>query len=89
MHVHPFDYLLSRLQQELFCSYACGWHYYYDTMDYEKIKYAWIGDPSVQCPSACSITTETPNGLLGTTYICPHMCISISHLLPYLQARML
>lgn len=38
---------------ELFCKDFCGWHWF-GTIDGTVIKYSFVGDPTTQCPAACS-----------------------------------
>jgi len=48
-----------------FCTQYCGWHTH-GTISGSDIKYAFIGNPATQCPSACEeLTTSSPNGNLG------------------------
>jgi hypothetical protein len=45
-----------------FCSQYCGWHTHF-SMGTTDIKYAFVGNASTQCPSACSIQPGLgPNG---------------------------
>ncbi|RUO96750.1 phosphate-induced protein 1 conserved region-domain-containing protein [Jimgerdemannia flammicorona] len=50
-----------------FCETLCGYHFYFGNDTSAMIKYAFIGDPSTQCPSACSALQypNSPNGLFG------------------------
>lgn len=43
-----------------FCTQYCAWHTH-GSIAGQDIKYGFIGDP-MQCPSACSAQTVTPNG---------------------------
>jgi len=47
-----------------FCTQYCGWH---TNANYggQNIKYAFIGDPETQCPSACGANTPSPNNTPG------------------------
>lgn len=43
-----------------FCSDYCGWHTHSTIADTD-IKYAFVGDPSTQCPASCRVLTPSPN----------------------------
>jgi len=47
-----------------FCTQYCGWHTAAQASGRPWIKYAFIGDASVQCRSGC-IADQGPNGQLG------------------------
>jgi len=47
-----------------FCTQFCGWHFF-GTVASTTIKYAWIGDAHVRCPSACMAQSVGPNGNAG------------------------
>lgn len=47
-----------------FCTKYCGWHSY-TTVGNTRVKYAFVGNPVTQCPSACSAQSVSPNGDLG------------------------
>jgi hypothetical protein len=44
-----------------FCTQYCGWHNH-ATISGADIKYAFIGNPSSQCPSSCGVESLSPNG---------------------------
>ena len=46
-----------------FCTQYCAWHTH-GTINGQDIKYGFVGNP-LQCPSACSAQTVTPNNNLG------------------------
>jgi len=46
-----------------FCTQYCAWHTS-GTINNHNIKYGFVGNP-LQCPSACSAQTTTPNGNLA------------------------
>ncbi len=46
-----------------FCTQYCAWHTH-GTINGQDIKYGFVGNP-LQCPSACSAQTTTPNGNMG------------------------
>jgi hypothetical protein len=46
-----------------FCTQYCAWHSH-GTINGQDIKYGFVGNP-LQCPSACSAQTTTPNGNMG------------------------
>jgi len=46
-----------------FCTQYCAWHTH-GAINGQDIKYGFVGNP-LQCPSACSAQTTTPNGNLG------------------------
>lgn len=46
-----------------FCTQYCAWHSH-GTINGKDIKYGFVGNP-LQCPSACSAQTTTPNGNMG------------------------
>jgi hypothetical protein len=48
-----------------FCTKYCGWHTYTTYNSSVKIKYAFVGNPQVKCPSSCSAQSTSPNGNLG------------------------
>jgi len=47
-----------------FCTQYCGWH---TNTNYngQNIKYAFIGNPETQCPTACGANTPSPNSTPG------------------------
>ena len=45
-----------------FCTADCGWHSYDPP---SQLKFGWIGDPTTQCPNACSGQHIPPNGNFG------------------------
>ncbi len=47
-----------------FCTSYCGWHTR-ASISGKDIKYAFVGDAAVQCPSACIEQTASPNGNPG------------------------
>lgn len=47
-----------------FCTKYCGWHTA-GTLARKVVKYAFVGDPSSQCPSACEAQQTSPNGNPG------------------------
>ncbi|MFO0722741.1 MAG: kelch repeat-containing protein [Myxococcota bacterium] len=49
---------------ENFCQVFCGWHWF-ATIDGTVIKYSFVGDPTTQCPNACSFF-QTDQGRLPT-----------------------
>jgi Phosphate-induced protein 1 conserved region len=46
-----------------FCTQYCAWHTH-GTINGRDIKYGFVGNP-LQCPSACSAQTTSPNGNVG------------------------
>ena len=46
-----------------FCTQYCAWHTH-GAINGQSIKYGFVGNP-LQCPSACSAQTTTPNGNMG------------------------
>lgn len=46
-----------------FCTQYCAWHTH-GTINGQDIKYGFVGNP-LQCPSACSAQTTSPNGNMG------------------------
>jgi len=46
-----------------FCTQYCAWHTY-GAVNGQTIKYGFVGNP-LQCPSACSAQTTTPNNNMG------------------------
>jgi Phosphate-induced protein 1 conserved region len=46
-----------------FCTQYCAWHTH-GTINGQDIKFGFVGNP-LQCPSACSDQTATPNNNLG------------------------
>ncbi|MBA5686822.1 hypothetical protein [Rugamonas apoptosis] len=47
-----------------FCTQYCGWHTN-TTVSGQNIKYAFVGNPETQCPSACGANTPSPNNTPG------------------------
>jgi hypothetical protein len=48
-----------------FCKDYCGWHTFTTILN-NDIKFAFVGNPSTRCPSACEASTGvTPNGSAG------------------------
>lgn len=48
-----------------FCTSYCGWHTY-TTVNNTNIKYAFVGDPSSQCPNSCAAqSSKSPNDNIG------------------------
>lgn len=47
-----------------FCTQFCGWHNS-GVFGATTIKFSWIGDAHVRCPSACMAQTVGPNGNAG------------------------
>ena len=45
-----------------FCTLFCGWHSFTSS---SNLKFAFVGDPSVQCPNVCSAQRIGPNGNVG------------------------
>jgi hypothetical protein len=55
----------SEVFESGFCSSDCGWHSAaYVSGTSQIMKYGWVGDATVQCPSACTefANTISPNG---------------------------
>lgn len=47
-----------------FCTNYCGWHTY-TNISGKNIKYAFVGDPSQKCPTACEAQSVSPNNNPG------------------------
>lgn len=47
-----------------FCTSYCGWHSQTTVLG-KDIKYAFVGDPSQKCPTACEAQTVSPNNNPG------------------------
>jgi len=51
-----------------FCTNYCGWHFHFalNGVSTQDVKYAFVGNASTQCPSACEQQTSvSPNGNPG------------------------
>lgn len=57
-----------------FCSSFCGWHSA-STVSATRIKYAFVGDPSLKCPGACGAVNPSPNGNPGADA----MALTVAH----------
>lgn len=57
-----------------FCSSSCGWHTA-STISATRIKYAFVGDPSLKCPGACGAVNPSPNGNPGADA----MAMTVAH----------
>jgi hypothetical protein len=44
-----------------FCTQYCGWHTY-GTIAGSTIKYSFVGNPAIRCPSGCGVSALSPNG---------------------------